>query len=71
MDPSIEIRRGRPEEREAFLDFINLVFGYNGRENDFLKLLPKLYEAPYQPMEHNLLVLQGGPDPARRLASIR
>lgn len=60
MDPSIEIRRGRPEEREAFLDFINLVFGYNGRENDFLKLLPKLYEAPYQPMEHNLLVLQGG-----------
>ena len=60
MDPSIEIRRGRPEEREAFLDFINLVFGYNGRENDFLKLLPKLYEALYQPMEHNLLVLQGG-----------
>ena len=25
MDPSIEIRRGRPEEREAFLDFITLV----------------------------------------------
>lgn len=35
--------RGRREQYDEYMDFINFVFGFNGRDNDFRRLLPKLY----------------------------
>ena len=32
--------RGKAEMRDEFLDFINLVFGFNGNDKDFLKTPP-------------------------------
>ena len=52
--------KGSPEMREEYLDFINLVFGFNGHDSDFLKLLPKLYKAEYHPCEKNYIVTEDG-----------
>ena len=40
--------RGTADMRDDYLDFINLVFGFNGHDKDFLKLLPKLYKEEYK-----------------------
>ena len=45
--------RGTAEMLDDYLDFINLVFGFNGTDDDFLQLLPKLYNAEYSPCENN------------------
>ena len=52
--------RGNASMRDDFLDFINLVFGFNGDDEDFLKLLPKLYKEQYQPCENNYVVTEDG-----------
>ncbi len=52
--------RGTADMREDFLDFINLVFGFNGKDTDFLKLLPKLYKEEYAPCENNYVVTENG-----------
>lgn len=52
--------RGNASMRDDFLDFINLVFGFNGNDEDFLKLLPKLYKEQYQPCENNYVVTEDG-----------
>ena len=52
--------RGKAEMRDDFLDFINLVFGFNGNEKDFLKTLPKLYKEEYCPCENNYVVTEDG-----------
>ena len=42
----IEKRRallGSPEDNEEYVDFINYVFGFNGNDRSFYKLLPKLF----------------------------
>ena len=52
--------RGNASMRDDFLDFINLVFGFNGSDEDFLKLLPKLYKEQYQPCENNYVVTEDG-----------
>ena len=52
--------RGTADMREDFLDFINLVFGFNGRDKDFLKFLPKLYKEEYAPCENNYVVTENG-----------
>jgi len=52
--------RGSADMRDDFLDFINLVFGFNGNDKDFLKLLPKLYKEEYNPCENNYVVTENG-----------
>ena len=49
METKIYKGRGNGIDREDYLDFINYVFGFNGNDTDFLKLLPKLYKPEYQP----------------------
>ena len=39
---SIYRGKGNAEQYDAFMDFINYVFGFNGNQKDFKKLLPKL-----------------------------
>ena len=41
--------RGNASMRDDYLDFINLVFGFNGNERDFMKILPNLYKEEYDP----------------------
>ena len=48
-----EIKKATAADYEELLDFLNMVFGFNGQENDFLKLLPKLYKVQYAPWESN------------------
>ena len=48
-----EIKKATAADYEELIDFLNMVFGFNGQENDFLKLLPKLYRAQYAPWESN------------------
>ena len=52
--------RGTADMRDDYLDFINLVFGFNGNDKDFLKLLPKLYKEEYHPCENNYVVTENG-----------
>ena len=52
--------RGNSAMRADFIDFINYVFGFNGNNEDFLKLLPKLYKEKYLPCEHNYVVTEDG-----------
>ena len=33
--------RGNISMQDEYMDFINYVFGFNGRDRDFYKLLPK------------------------------
>ncbi|MBQ8402497.1 MAG: GNAT family N-acetyltransferase [Clostridia bacterium] len=52
--------RGTADMRDDYLDFINYVFGFNGNDEDFLKLLPKLYKEEYHPCENNYVVTENG-----------
>lgn len=52
--------RGEGLDRMTYIDFINYVFGFNGNENDFLKLLPKLYKEAYAPCYHSFVVTEDG-----------
>lgn len=60
MEKKISKGRGTGIAREDYLDFINYVFGFNGNEEDFLKLLPKLYKEEYQPCENSYVVTEDG-----------
>ena len=59
-EPIIYKGRGKPEDRDDFIDFINYVFGFNGKKNDFPTLLPKLYKPEYHPCENNYIVTEDG-----------
>jgi len=52
--------KGTADMYDDFLDFINYVFGFNGNNQDFLKLLPKLYKKEYHPCENNYVVTENG-----------
>ncbi len=52
--------RGNPEMYDDFMDFINYVFGFNGNEQDFKKLLPKLYNPDCNPCYNNYIVTENG-----------
>jgi len=52
--------KGSPEMREELIDFLDLVFGFTGKENNFMKLHPKLYKAEYHPCENNYIVTEDG-----------
>lgn len=60
MEKYIYKGRGTGMDREDYLDFINYVFGFNGNDEDFLKLLPKLYKTEYQPCENSYVVTEDG-----------
>ena len=59
-EPVIYKGRGNPEMYDDFMDFINYVFGFNGNESDFKKLLPKLYKPEYDPAYNNYVVTENG-----------
>lgn len=52
------IGRGNTELFDDYMDFLNYVFGFDGRENDFKKLLPKLYKKEYDPASKSYLVME-------------
>ena len=52
--------RGNASQRDDYLDFINLVFGFNGNERDFMKLLPCLYKEEYDPCYNNFIATEDG-----------
>lgn len=52
--------RGRGIPYQEYIDFINYVFGMNGRDNAFDRLLPKLYAPGRDPMSGNFVVLEDG-----------
>lgn len=60
METKIYKGRGNGIDREDYLDFINYVFGFNGNDTDFLKLLPKLYKPEYSPCENSYVVTEDG-----------
>ncbi|MCI8387790.1 MAG: GNAT family N-acetyltransferase [Clostridiales bacterium] len=59
-EPIIYKGRGSAEMRDDFVDFINYVFGFNGNDQDFVKLLPKLYKPEYDPCGNNYVVTVDG-----------
>ena len=56
MSENIYKGRGNASMHADFVDFINYVFGFNGNDRDFIKLLPKLYKPEYHPCENNYVV---------------
>ncbi len=59
-DPILYKGRGTPEMYDDLMDFMNYVFGFNGNEKDFKKLLPKLYKPEYDPCCSNYVVTENG-----------
>ncbi|MBE6632963.1 MAG: GNAT family N-acetyltransferase [Ruminococcaceae bacterium] len=57
---SIEIRFGNPEEYDDLIDFLNYVFGFNGTQNCFTKLIPQAYARESHPEKNNLLAVEDG-----------
>lgn len=55
---NVKCQKGSVEQYEDFLDFINYVFGFNGSENDFVKLLPKLYRKEKNPACKNYIITE-------------
>ena len=45
---------------EELIDFLNYVFGMNGADSGFYRLLPKLYKPENRPEDYNYVVLEGG-----------
>jgi hypothetical protein len=59
-DPILYKGRGYPEMYDDLMDFMNYVFGFNGNESDFKKLLPKLYNPDCDPCYNNYVVTENG-----------
>lgn len=60
MENKIMIEKGTKQDKEAFIHFINYVFGMNGVDQSFPKLLPKLYGPQTSPAEYNYLIREQG-----------
>lgn len=52
--------RGTHEQFDDYVDFINYVFGFNGNDSDFIKLLPKLYRPELAPAYHSFNAIEDG-----------
>ena len=52
--------RGTREQFDDYVDFINYVFGFNGSDSDFIKLLPKLYRPECAPAYHSFNAVEDG-----------
>jgi len=59
-NPTIYKGRGTPELYDDLMDFLNYVFGFNGNEQDFKKLLPKLYNPDCDPCYNNYVITENG-----------
>lgn len=59
-DENIYAGRGNASMHDEYLDFINYVFGFNGRDRDFPKLLPKLYRREDDPAGNSYVVTENG-----------
>lgn len=58
--PDIYYGRGTKEQFDDYMDFINYVFGFNGNESDFKKLLPKLYKPELMPAYNSFNAIKDG-----------
>ena len=47
-------------DHEDLIDFLNYVFGMNGFDSGFYRLLPKLYRPAFRPEDHNIIVTEDG-----------
>ncbi len=59
----MELYKGIGENRcdnETLVDFLNYVFGMNGNDTSFYKLLPKLYKPEYHPERYNFIATEDG-----------
>ncbi|MDF2539192.1 MAG: acetyltransferase, family [Herbinix sp.] len=56
----VQYRKGNDTDQDEFIDLINYVFNMNGKDNDFYRLLPKLYKKEYHPCGYNYLALEDG-----------
>ncbi len=52
--------RGNESIYDEYMDFINYVFGFNGNNNDFKKLLPKLYRPEDRPVANSYVTVENG-----------
>jgi len=52
--------RASSEMYNEYMDFINLAFGFDSPENDFLAILPKLYKTEYNPCYNNFIISENG-----------
>lgn len=59
-EPVIYKGRGTPEMYDDLMDFMNYVFGFNGNQQDFKKLLPKLYNPDCDPCYNNYVITENG-----------
>ena len=59
-DPIIYKGRGSADMYDDLMDFMNYVFGFNGNDSDFKKLLPKLYNPEYDPCYNNYVITENG-----------
>ena len=51
---------GTPEMYDDLMDFLNYVFGFDGDDRDFIKLLPKCYDPSCDPCHANYVVTEDG-----------
>ena len=56
----VEFLKGNDAMQDEFIDFVNYVFHMNGKDNDFYRVLPKLYKRDYHPCESNYVTLENG-----------
>lgn len=59
-DTNITFGRGRADQFDEYIDFINYVFGFNGNEQDFPKLLRKLYRPELNPAGNSFIAMEDG-----------
>ncbi|MDF2586188.1 MAG: acetyltransferase, family [Anaerocolumna sp.] len=57
-EKNVLFTKGNDAYHDELIDLINYVFNMNGRENDFYRLLPKLYKKEYHPSQFNYLALE-------------
>jgi predicted N-acetyltransferase YhbS len=56
----VEFLKGNDAMQDEFIDFVNYVFHMNGKDNDFYRVLPKLYKKECHPCESNYVTLENG-----------
>ena len=62
MNKTINCGRGAHIPYEDFMHLINLTFGFETPETQFLGLLPKLYKPAYRPQDSNYVVTETADD---------
>ncbi len=55
----IKVSKGDTSDNEDYVDFINYVFGFNGYDSSFYKLLPKLFGRGNDPAKDTYFVKDG------------